>query len=61
MFFNFPCFIINGTTKNLYINYIDSVLSWRIKHEGNKVWSASNIRYFERRHEAWLQKNVYCL
>ena len=23
MLFNFPCFIINGTPRNLYINFID--------------------------------------
>jgi hypothetical protein len=61
MLFNFPCFIINETTRNLYINYIDCALSWRIKHARNKVWNATNIGDFERRHEAWLQKNVYCL
>jgi hypothetical protein len=36
-------------------------LSWHIKHAGNKVWSATNIRDFERQHATWLQKNVYCL
>jgi hypothetical protein len=42
MLFNFPCFIINETTRNLYINYIDCALSWCIKHAGNKVWNATN-------------------
>jgi hypothetical protein len=44
MLFNFPCFIINETTINLYINYINRILSWCIKHARNKVWSASNKR-----------------
>jgi hypothetical protein len=61
MFFNFPYFIINGTTIDLYINYINGALSWHIKNVRNKVLSATNIRGFERRHEAWIQKIVYCL
>ena len=54
MLFNFPHFIINVTTRNLYINDINRALSWRIKHGGNKVWSATNIRDFERWHATWL-------
>jgi hypothetical protein len=61
MLFNFPCFIINEKTRKLYIDYIDYALSCRIKHAGNKVWNAYILGDFERIHEAWLQKNVYCL
>jgi hypothetical protein len=50
MLLNFPCFIINGTIRNIYINYIDYALSWHIKHAGNKVWRATNIRDFDTRH-----------
>jgi hypothetical protein len=56
MLFNFPCFIINGTIRNLYINYIDYALSWRIKHAGNKVWRGANIKSFDNGHEARLRK-----
>ena len=61
MLFNFPFFIINEKTRKLYIDYIDYALSCSIKHAGNKVWNATNIGDFERIHEAWLLKNVYCL
>jgi hypothetical protein len=61
MLFNFPYFIINEKTIKLYIDYIDHALSCCIKHVGNNLWNAANIGDFERIHEAWLRKNVYCL
>ena len=36
-------------------------LTWHIKHVGNKLWSGSNERAFERWHEIWLRKNMYYL
>ena len=44
-------------TMNFYTNRIYA-LAWHIKHAGNKLWSGSNGRDFERWHEIWLQKNV---
>jgi hypothetical protein len=61
MLFNLPCFIINGTIRNLYINYIDYALSWCIKHAGNKVWRGANIKSCDNWHEARLRNEVYGL
>ena len=61
MLFNFPCFIINGTIKNLYINYIDYALSWHIKHAENKVWGVANIKSCDNGHETKLGNDVYGL
>ena len=51
MLFNFPCFIIDGTIRNLDINYIDYALSWCIKHARNKVWRGANRISFGTHHE----------
>ena len=59
--FNFPCFIINGRIRNLYINLINYALSWCIKHSRNKEWRGANIKYFDKWHEASLRKYVYGL
>ena len=40
-------------TKKFYTNCMYA-LAWHIKHVGNKVWSESNKRDFERWHEIWL-------
>ena len=39
--------------RNFYTNHMYA-LTRRIKHVGNKVWSGSKERDFERWHEIWL-------
>ena len=43
---------------NFYTNCMYA-LTWHIKHAGNKVWSESNGRAFEKWNEICIQNNVY--
>jgi len=53
-----PLFYNYLNNINFYYNY---AFSWHIKLVRDKVWSGTKRKYFERWHEAKLQKNVYCL